>query len=158
MLLVNDSGVGPDFEMRGTIDFLPDSTGEVQGGVAFGYPSFESHDWRSFRLRRNPDNRSEVVVAQHWQAGPTRPVPTHNPNAFVVQSWQGKLTVVINGEVVFENQNLNDGLVKAANSRVGIGAYSHESNVFRVRYRDLQIRRINSPPSLPDRKIVTAGN
>ncbi len=158
MLLVNDSGVGPDFEMRGTIDFLPDSTGEVQGGVAFGYPSFNSYDWRSFRLRRNPDNRSEVVVAQHWQAGPTRPVQTRNPNEFLVQSWRGKLTVVINGAVVFENQDLKDGLIKASNSRVGIGAYAHESNVFRVRYRDLRIRRLNSSPSLRDINIVTAGN
>ena len=158
MLLVNDSGVGPDFEIRGTIEFLPDSTGEVQGGVAFGYPSFESPEWRSFRLRRQPDNRSEVVVGQHWQAGPTRPVPTHNPNGFLVQSWRGKLTVIVNGQVVFENQDVKDGLVKASNSRVGIGAYAHESNVFRVRYRDLQIRRITSPPSLPDKNIVTARN
>src|SRR4029077_19005573 len=153
MLLVNDCGVGPNFEMRGTIEFLPGSTGEVQAGIAFGFPDWESYDWRSVRLRRLPDNRSEVTLAQHWKGGPVRTVPTAPQNTFLVQSWRGKITVIINGQVIFQDQMINDGFVKDATSRVGIGAYAHEGNLFSVRYRDLEIRRINTPPSPPESMV-----
>ena len=156
MLLVNDSGVGPNFEMRGTIEFLPGSTGEVQAGIAFGFPSWEDYDWRSVRLRRNPDGRSEVTLAQHWKGGPIHTVPTAAKNTFVVQSWRGKLTVLVNGQLVFQDEMLNDGFVKDARSRVGIGAYAHEGNRFSVRYRDLEIRRINTPPSRPESPVAFA--
>jgi hypothetical protein len=127
--------------------------------VAFGYPDFETYDWRSVRLRRQPNQRSEIVLSQHWKAGPLRPVETAERNLFLVQSWRGKLTVILNDRTIFQDQLINDGFVKASNARVGLGAYAHEGNLFSVRYRNLQLRRLTTPPQLSRQpEIVTASN
>ena len=147
LMLVSDAHVGPNFELRGEMDFLPGAADEVQSGVVFGHPDFEGEDWRSLRLKRNGREGSIVLLSQHWHDGPKQTLAVPDHNTFVLQSWKGVLTVMINGQVMFRNQPLVEGRVDADDALVGLGGYSHQGNTFAVRYRHLQLRRISAPPA-----------
>ena len=83
-MLVNDTPVGPDFELRGEMDFLPGAPGEQQAGVVFGHPDMESEDWQSFRLKRNGPDGAIATVSCHWHDGPKRTLAVPDHNAFVL--------------------------------------------------------------------------
>ena len=156
LMLVNEARVGPDFEMRGEMDFLPGAANEVQSGVVFGHPDFEGEDWRSWRLKRNGREGAIAILSQHWYDGPKEDVPVPDHNTFDFQSSHGRMTLTINGREIFHERSLAKGLVDSEDSLVGLGGYSHQGNVFGVRYRNLQIRRLGAAPGVPANVPVQA--
>ncbi len=146
LMLVNDTRVGADFEVRGEMDFLPGAPSEQQAGVVFGHPDMESDDWQSFRLKRNGPDGAIATISCHWYDGPKRALTVPDHNAFVLQSWRGQITLTINGAVVFRAQRIDKGRVNDGSVLVGLGGYSHHGNPFTVAFRQLQLRRINGAP------------
>lgn len=66
------------------------------------------------------------------------------------------MTLTINGREIFHERSLAKGLVDSEDSLVGLGGYSHQGNVFGVRYRNLQIRRLGAAPGVPANVPVQA--
>ena len=148
LMLVNEARVGPDFEVRGELDFLPGGPppNEQQAGVLFGHPSMEGYDWQSFRLKRNGPDGSIATVSCHWQEGPKVPMAVLDHNVFLLQSLHGNISLTVNGVVLFHDAHLNEGAVTDGTGLVGLGGYAHHGHSFTVTYRKLHIRRLTGDP------------
>ena len=143
LLLVSDARVGPDFEIRGRMELVSSTNDFYQGGVAFGYPSWKSQDWMSFRIKRNAGEGKVAYLSQHMYraAAPPPQIDVANTNTFLVRVQGGKFSATVNGVSIQKDVPLTHGLVRAPDLRVGFGGYVDE-NVFSLRFRGIELRRL----------------
>ncbi len=142
-LITSAARVGPDFELRGTYEFVPAKNSEA--GIAFGHPGWFANHWAGYYIERRGE--SQIIYLTHgvWQpSGPPVRIPNSDRTRFVVRSWQGRLSAAFNGKVVSQNVPAPDGFVTSRDDQVGLGAYSHTPDP--VRYRDVELRRLTSEP------------
>ncbi len=145
-MLVSTARVGPDFEVRGQIELGSSTNDMFQAGVVFGYPEFERSDWLSFRVIRGPAGGLAACLASHF----SRPDVMERFEgserfSFLLRSWDGKVTVHIDGVPVIEDHQPTEGFVSNPDARVGFGGYVHD-NTFDVAYRDVEIRKLKPAP------------
>ncbi len=153
MMIKSLARIGPDFEVKGEIEFVSSSNGQYQAGVVFGYPEFKKKHWMSFRVKRTSHEGEVAYFSQHFYA-PQKSVkiPILDKNQFHVQSWNNKLTSYLNGQLITENDSPPEGaFVNEPDSLVGFGGF-YDQNEFVVRYRNIMIRRLKSAPSIPTNK------
>jgi hypothetical protein len=146
-LIASAARVGPDFELRGTYEFVAAKNSEA--GIAFGHPGWAASDWVGYYIERRGE--SQIIYLTHgvWQpSGPPVRIPSSDRTRFVVRSWRGRLSAAFNGKIVAQNVPAPDGFVNDRDAQVGLGAYSHTPDS--IRYRDVELRRLTSePPPLP---------
>ena len=141
-MIVADARVGPDFEIRGTMELVSSTNGFFQGGVVFGHPSWESQDWMAFRIQRTPDEGQCAYFGQHFYGSPSGPfrLPVPDRNAFTVRVQDRKLSATVNGAAIV-GQVPDKGLVTTPDLQVGFGGYVDE-NLVSLRFRDVELRRL----------------
>ena len=144
LLITSDARVGPEFEVRGRLELVASSNGAFQGGIAFGHPAWETRDWLSFRMKRNPREGSVAYFSQHFDPPDYQPetFPIPDVNDFLVRSESGKLTAILNGRIVKQALVPTKGLVRDGDALLGFGAYLDE-NVFSLRFRNVEVRRLH---------------
>lgn len=141
-LITSAARVGPDFELRGTYEFV---AAQSEAGIAFGHPGWAARDWVGYYIQRRVENQVVYLTHGVWQpsASPTL-IPNSDRTRFVVRSWQGRLSAAFNGRVVAQSVPAPDGFVTDRDAQIGLGAYSHGPES--VRYRDVELRRLTSEP------------
>ena len=106
--------------------------------------------WASFRIKRNHREGNVAYFSQHFM-GPwnvMKSVEVPDRNRFLVRSWHGRVSAVVNGTLLVRDDPLPPEVKLAPDAVVGFGAYVDE-NEFTVRYRAVELRRLTSePPSL----------
>jgi hypothetical protein len=143
-LIVCESRVGPDFEIAADIEVLSTSNDQFQAGIVFGHDiTFSSRTWSSFRVKKN-NFEGEVMMFTNNLYKPAdfvkRSVPTKNH--VVVRSLEGRLWAWVDGESVISNYAPPWPRELTGDDRVGFGAYL-DDNVFRVRYSNVKLRRLD---------------
>ena len=142
MLLVNKARVGPNFEIRGQIEFVSSSNDEFQGGIVFGYPKISARKWKSFRIKTNRREGQVAGFSQHFYAlERSIPIAVQTTNTFYVKCLDGVLSAEVNGKGIVDNDPVGKGYVTDADSNVGLGAY-YDVNVSDLRYRNVQLRKL----------------
>ncbi|MET0554134.1 MAG: hypothetical protein ABW221_13915 [Vicinamibacteria bacterium] len=147
LMIVADARVGPDFEIRGTMELVSSTNGFFQGGVVFGHPSWDSQDWMAFRIQRTPDEGQVAYFGQHFYGAPGGPfrLPVPDRNAFTVRVHGRKLSATVNGTAI-AGQVPEKGLVTTPDLQVGFGGYVDE-NLVSIRFRDVELRRLGATSS-----------
>jgi hypothetical protein len=142
LMIVADARVGPDFEIRGTMELVSSTNGFFQGGVVFGHPSWDSQDWMAFRIQRTPDEGQVAYFGQHFYGSPSGPfrLPVPDRNTFTVRVQDRKLSATVNGAAIV-GQVPDKGLVTTPDLQVGFGGYVDE-NLVSLRFRDVAVRRL----------------
>jgi hypothetical protein len=145
LLLVSDARVGPDFEIRGRMELVSSTNEFFQGGVAFGYPSWKSQDWMSFRIKRTADEGQVAYFSRHLYGPDSAPgrIAVPDANTFLVRVQGGQVSGTVNGVRIQEGVEPKAGLVKAPDLRVGFGGYVDE-NIFSLRFCEVELRRLLS--------------
>ncbi|EEF62314.1 GYF domain-containing protein [Pedosphaera parvula] len=151
MMIKSLARVGPNFETKGTVEFVSSTTGDEQAGVTFGCPDLERNDWESFRIKKTKKEGQVAYFSQHFYLGekPTK-IQVLTTNTFHIQVWQGSLNAYVNGVKIISDFRPADksGLVDYPDALVGLGGYS-DQNEFVVRYCGTQLRRLTAPPTNP---------
>jgi hypothetical protein len=150
LLIVADARVGPDFELEADVEIAFTSNGQFQAGIVFGEaPSFASHRWSSFRWKNTAWEGQVAYFSRHFNRAlhpVNRPIPLRN--RVVVRSFDGRFSAWLNGEAVVTDYAPEWNPPRSAEDQVGFGAYV-DDNVFRLRYRDVKLRRLTSLPLAP---------
>jgi hypothetical protein len=154
LLIVADARVGPDFEVDADVEIASTSNGQFQAGIVFGEaPSFWSYRWSSFRLKNTAWEGQVAYFSQHFHRprhpAAKREIPLRN--RVVVQSFNGRLSAWLNGEAVVTDYAPEWNPPRTSENQVGFGAYL-DDNTFSLRYRDVKLRRLTSPPSPPSER------
>jgi hypothetical protein len=141
--------IGPDFEIRGEFDAAHSSTGNFQAGLVMGHLDLNTRNWYALRLIKSSGNREYARLSRGWaQPENDKPVPLKNEgNSFDVRFQNGRFTVVINGQKVFDDAAPPQEISVANNQfLVGFGAYNNRNETV-ILYRKVQIRKL--PPGKP---------
>jgi hypothetical protein len=144
MMIHSAARVGPNFEVRGEYQLLDSTNGAYQAGVVFGHPDFTDRQWLSLRLKWN-DREGEVAgVARHFYVPRAAvKVPLGRRGRFRLRCSAGHVGAEVNGMTVQTDYVAPDGLAALPDALVGLGAYQ-DSNVYSVRYRRVELRRLGS--------------
>jgi hypothetical protein len=153
LLIIADARVGSDFEVDADVEIVSTSNGQFQAGIVFGEaPSFWSYRWSSFRWKNTAWEGEVAYFSQHFNR-PKQPVKRKIPlrNRVVIQSFNGRLSAWLNGEAVVTDYAPEWNPPRTSENQVGFGAYL-DDNTFSLRYRDVRLRRLTSPPSPPSER------
>ncbi len=149
-LLYSRARAGQNFEVRGEFEVVSTSNGEFQAGLVMGVPDsdteFKSGAWHGFRMRHNKTDGDVVVLSKGWaQPRVTKKVALNTDrNAFTFRLMDGKVSATLNGKSVISNAALPSKLEFYGNNfYVGLGAFN-DTNDTVIRYRNVQIRRLQS--------------
>jgi hypothetical protein len=153
LLIVADARVGPDFEIDADVEIASTSNGQFQAGIVFGEaPSFWSHRWSGFRWKNTAWEGEVAYFSRHFNRARhsvKRKIPLRN--RVVIQSFNGRLSAWLDGEAVVTDYAPEWNPPRSPDDQVGFGAYL-DDNVFSLRYRDVTLRRLTSPPSPPSER------
>jgi hypothetical protein len=144
LLMVSDARVGPNFEMKGRVEMAASTNGAFQGGFAFGHPAWEKDNWFSFRVKRNPREGTVAYFAQYLSRpeGVAPMVEVHDANDILIHVEDGVMAAFVNGTQVQHHFVPPAGWDKADRGAVvGFAGYPDE-NVWSVRFRGVQLRRL----------------
>ncbi len=149
-LIVRALPIGPNFEIRGTIEFLGRPTqGEdvIQAGVVAGAPDFGQTDWSSARIWRDMKNpaQSKLRVARGFQGQADYNVDPPAASPFLARCVNGTWSFVLNGKLVCENVVITGKETVSPLARVGLGGYA-AGHPAEIRYRNVELRRLNPAP------------
>ena len=139
LMVTSDAQVGPDFDVRGEAE-INSPTGE--GGVVFGGRDFGSDNWCSVRLQRAGTTGGQVILGTQFGTQTAVAAPVQERNAFVVRSWQGRVTVYLNGATVLKEVAPAAPLSRDPDLRVGLGAAPVSGTPSEIHFRRLEIRRL----------------
>lgn len=145
LLITCDARVGPDFEIALDIDVASTSNGQFQAGVVFGYPSWDAHDWTSFRVKRTWHEGEVAYFAPHFE----KPrhlvkIPISEHSHVVVRSLKGRMSAWVNGTAVETDYAPPWESATGEDAHVGLGAYL-DDNLYVVRHSNVVVRRLNAP-------------
>lgn len=149
LLLTCDARVGPDFEMAVDIDIISTTNGQFQAGVVFGYPSWEAHDWTSFRVKRTWHEGEVAYFSPHFSK-PSHLVqmPISEHSRLIIRSWKGQFSAWVNGKAVETAYIPPWESSTGPDARVGLGAYL-DDNTFVARHSELTVRRLSDSSAEP---------
>jgi hypothetical protein len=152
LLIIADARVGSDFEVDADVEIASTSNGQFQAGIVFGEaPSMRSNRWSSFRWKNTAHEGEVAYFSRHFyfpKQSVKRKIPLRN--RVVIQSWNGRLSAWLDGEAVVTDYAPEWNPPRSADNQVGFGAYV-DDNTYSLRYRDVKLRRLTSPPSPPSR-------
>lgn len=139
---------GPHFEIKGSVEFVSSSTGDYQAGILFGYLHQKKDGWQSFRIKRTKREGEVAYFSRHFYLPEkSNKIPVPNQNTFRIQSWKGAWNAYVNGKpVVLDYVPKQQDLAMKNDSLLGFGGYA-DQNESVVRYKDVKVRRLKSPPS-----------
>jgi hypothetical protein len=144
LLMVSDARVGPNFEMKGRVEMAASTNGAFQGGFAFGHPAWEKDNWFSFRVKRNPREGTVAYFAQFLSRpeGVAPMVEVHDANDILIHVEDGVMAAFVNGKQIQHHFVPPAGWDKADRGAVvGFAGYPDE-NLWSVRFREVQVRRL----------------
>jgi hypothetical protein len=143
--------VGPNFEVKGEIEFVKSSNQSFQAGLMMGLPDNTTSHWFAFRLCRNSATGSGVLFG-HRFGTPSRSKNfevANQRNTFDLKYENGKVNAWVNDNQVFENTVLPGTIEPVGpDSMLGLGA-SNEGGETVLRYRNIKVRRLEPSPSGP---------
>jgi hypothetical protein len=133
--------IGDNFELKGELD----TGGVPRAGIIFGYSDKLGEQYSSFRMNppnaglfRNIDEKGKKYLSD---------VSVPGTNAFHIQVWNKKVTVYLNGKQIFKNESLQpDGWGRGV-GLIGLGDYYYIPDGKVMRYRNLQLRRLQRNPN-----------
>ena len=148
-MIVCRARVGPDFELRGEVEFVRSSTPDAQAGLVFGMPDPSNSDWYSFRLKRNATEGELASYARGWSSRQVRADLPVNPqtNLFSFTFHSGLVNASVNGDSIYRDTK-PPGVVRYAGEEflVGLGAFNDLNDTV-IRYRNVQLRVLPSQKS-----------
>jgi hypothetical protein len=153
LFIVADARVGANFAIEADVEIASTSNGQFQAAIVFGQtPSLESNRWSSFRWKKTAYEGEVAYFSRHFNR-PVHLVERKVPlrNWVVVHSWNGRLSAWLNGEAVMTDYAPEWNPPTRSDNQVGFGAYI-DDNTFSLRYRNVKLRRLTSPPSPPSEK------
>lgn len=140
-LLCNTS-VGDNFELKGEFDL---SQAE-QLGLIFGYSSVLSQHQCTLTI----DRKTAAIHSNYSAAGKKKaeaPI-VDGTNTFHLQVWNKAVTLHINGQKVFDGVELGKDWWGKGEGSIGLGDSKIQDGKTRLRYKNLQLHRMLSPPAL----------
>ncbi len=146
LILTCDANVGPDFDVRGELE-IDSPTG--MAGIVFGGRDFRQDAWLSVRIQRNLGETGRVVIGAEFGGQTSIPAIVRERNTFVVRSWQGRITVHLNGTIVVADASAVANAQRDPEGRVGFVAPAVPGRAVpgahaEVRFRRLEIRRLRN--------------
>jgi hypothetical protein len=143
-LLFSRARLGREFEVRGQFEIERSSTKSFQGGLVMGLPQFETYNWYSFRIKRNPEEGDVTSFGQHWTTREIlgRPALDSFTNTFYFRFQNGKISATVNDQGVFDEVTPPRKISVAANGFfLGLGAFNDMNDTV-IRYRGVQVRSL----------------
>jgi len=140
-MIVCNARIEGNFEMRGEIELPPDRGG---GGVIPHIKRPGRWNWTTFRI----DVASGRAMMGRSFYSPTeeRQVKLKPINIFVVQAWDERVTVYLNGELLFTDYDFEKVAPGYPKAQVGLGGRHGEQFEVPTLYRNVQIRRLTTKP------------
>lgn len=146
-LLYSRVRMGAEFEVRGEFEVMSSTSRAFQAGLVMGgIPERESDNWYAFRVKRNSDKGDVASFSQQWLKrqilGPVNLDSRTNEFSFRFQN--GRVSATVDGREVFkEVEPPKNSYVTTNEFLLGLGAFN-DSNSTVIRYRNLQVRRLES--------------
>ena len=142
--ILHRSRAGTNLEFRGEVEFDPKYP-PVEATILVGYETAGFTSYTTIVLDRRA---SEVSVRDSSFSGKLakRAANLKDRNSFLVQFWGTRINVLVNGEPVLMNQEINEPQHISPSSQVGLGAHYRGATDVPVRFRNVEIRRLKSPP------------
>lgn len=137
--------IGANFEMKGTLQLT--EKGGIRGSVLFNADSVADNSYTVLRISKHSKN--VYLKYKFSSAGQLKKdFAISNTNAFHLIAWDNHVSVYINGEKVFDREELPKTWRGTEDSRIGFGDYfkSDMGEDYVIRYLDMQIRYLEGSP------------
>jgi len=138
LLMVLKHSPGPRYELEGEIAPLR------HGSIILGRA--EEVNSRFMCVHVKKDRISLRSRFKYSANNPKKHYRKKYLNKFLIQVWDSKLTVYINGECIFFNRYIPETSWDPANGRIGIGGPFHKCVGYVVIFRNVRIRELTEPP------------
>ncbi|MBM4078872.1 MAG: redoxin domain-containing protein, partial [Planctomycetes bacterium] len=144
MWMVSKARLGGNFEVRGALEVDPRREFHGAGSIALGY----GHSPVPICLWLAVSKQAQQVSISGRSEQNARQARVQVRNTFLVQVWGDRLTAYLNGTPVFVDHHVPKDWWFREGGRIGLGATDRVGAV--VRYRNLEIRGLQSRPEVVD--------
>jgi len=142
--------VGENFEVRATFEFLSPLEKKHLFGIALGDRPGNPSQPVICEFYSDPKTKGKVHVLRGFgdAKNPIFDTELAMKNRLLIQCWQGRLNLYLNGKPVFERFRSTEGSPSDHNGEIGFGGYKLPAEAsFRV--TKIAVRVLKSPPSPP---------